>query len=56
VLWDVNTPVKEGMDALEEIMEFDADAVVVMASSVASRQAVWSAVSPLDVWVSSLAL
>lgn len=40
VLLDVNMPVKEGMDALEEIMEFDVDAVVVMASSVASRQAV----------------
>lgn len=40
VLLDVNMPVKEGMDALEEIMEFDADAVVIMASSVASRQAV----------------
>ena len=40
VLLDVNMPVKEGMEALQEIMEFDADAVVVMASSVASRQAV----------------
>ena len=40
VLLDVNMPVKEGMEALEEIMEFDANAVVVMASSVASRQAV----------------
>ncbi len=40
VLLDVNMPVKEGMEALEEIMEFDEDAVVVMASSVASRQAV----------------
>ena len=40
VLLDVNMPVKEGMDALEEIMEFDEEAVVVMASSVASRQAV----------------
>ncbi len=40
VLLDVNMPVKEGMEALEEIMEFDAAAVVVMASSVASRQAV----------------
>jgi two-component system chemotaxis response regulator CheY len=28
------------MEVLEEIMEFDEDAVVVMASSVASRQAV----------------
>jgi two-component system chemotaxis response regulator CheY len=40
VLLDVNMPVKEGMDALEEIMAFDENAVVVMASSVASRQAV----------------
>lgn len=40
VLLDVNMPVKEGMPALEEIMEFDSEAVVVMASSVASRQAV----------------
>ena len=40
VLLDVNMPVKEGMEALEEIMEFDENAVVVMASSVASRQAV----------------
>jgi DNA-binding NarL/FixJ family response regulator len=40
VLLDVNMPVKEGMQALEEIIEFDADAVVVMTSSVASRQAV----------------
>ena len=40
VLLDVNMPVKEGMEALEEIMEFDEDAVVVMASSVASRKAV----------------
>lgn len=40
VLLDVNMPVKEGMEALAEIMEFDENAVVVMASSVASRQAV----------------
>ncbi|CAA6678470.1 MULTISPECIES: response regulator transcription factor [unclassified Lentimonas] len=40
VLLDVNMPVKEGMEALEEILEFDEDAVVVMASSVASRKAV----------------
>ena len=33
-------PVKEGVEALKEIVEFDPDAVVVMASSVASRQAV----------------
>ncbi len=40
VLMDVNMPVKEGIEALKEIIEFDPDAVVVMASSVASRQAV----------------
>jgi two-component system, chemotaxis family, chemotaxis protein CheY len=40
VLLDVNMPVKEGMEALEEIMQFDPTAVVVVASSVASRQAV----------------
>jgi len=39
-LMDVNMPVKEGIEALKEIMEADEDAVVVMASSVASRQAV----------------
>ncbi len=40
VLMDVNMPVKEGIEALKEIVEFDEDAIVVMASSVASRQAV----------------
>lgn len=40
VLMDVNMPVKEGMEALKEILEFDEDAVVVMMTSVASRQAV----------------
>ena len=40
VLMDVNMPVKEGLEALEEILEFDDEAVVVMASSVASRNAV----------------
>lgn len=40
VLLDVNMPVKEGMEALDEIMEFDPTAVVVVTSSVASRQAV----------------
>lgn len=40
VLMDVNMPVKEGLEALKEILEFDAEAVVVMASSVASRNAV----------------
>ena len=44
VLMDVNMPVKEGLEALKEIVEFDEDAVVVMASSVASRQAVESSV------------
>ena len=44
VLMDVNMPVKEGIDALKEIVEFDKNAVVVMASSVASRQAVESSV------------
>lgn len=42
VLMDVNMPIKEGMEALEEIIEHDNDAVVVMASSVASRKAVES--------------
>lgn len=40
VLMDVNMPIKEGVEALKEIIEFDSEAVVVMASSVASRQAV----------------
>ena len=40
VLLDVNMPVKEGMEALEEIMQFDPTAVVVVTSPVASRQAV----------------
>ena len=40
VLLDVNMPVKEGMEVLEEIMQFDYTAVVVVISSVASRQAV----------------
>lgn len=44
VLMDVNMPVKEGMEALQEIIEFDEDAVVVMATSVASRQAVEASV------------
>lgn len=44
VLMDVNMPVKEGLEALKEIVEFDEDAVVVMASSVASRQAVETSV------------
>jgi two-component system chemotaxis response regulator CheY len=39
-MMDVNMPVKEGMEALEEIMEFDSEAVVVMTTSVASRKAV----------------
>jgi two-component system chemotaxis response regulator CheY len=40
VLMDVNMPVKEGLEALKEIIEFDEEAVVVMASSVASRHTV----------------
>jgi len=40
VLMDVNMPKKEGMEALEEIIEFDEDAVVIMTTSVASREAV----------------
>jgi two-component system chemotaxis response regulator CheY len=44
VLMDVNMPVKEGLEALKEILEFDEDAVVVMASSVASRKAVETSV------------
>lgn len=44
VLMDVNMPVKEGMEALQEIIEFDEDAVVVMTTSVASRQAVETSV------------
>ncbi|MEM1222917.1 MAG: response regulator [Verrucomicrobiota bacterium] len=44
VLMDVNMPVKEGLDALKEIVEFDPEAIVVMASSVASRKAVESSV------------
>jgi two-component system chemotaxis response regulator CheY len=39
-MMDVNMPVKEGMEALEEIMVIDAEAVVIMTTSVASRQAV----------------
>ncbi len=44
VLMDVNMPVKEGIEALKEIVEFNQNAVVVMASSVASRQAVEASV------------
>jgi two-component system chemotaxis response regulator CheY len=44
VLMDVNMPIKEGIEALKEIVEFDPAAVVVMASSVASRQAVEASV------------
>jgi len=40
VLMDVNMPIKEGLEALQDILEFDEEAVVVMASSVASRHAV----------------
>jgi two-component system chemotaxis response regulator CheY len=44
VLMDVNMPVKEGIEALKEIVDFDPRAVVVMASSVASRKAVEASV------------
>ncbi|WP_269525821.1 response regulator transcription factor [Coraliomargarita parva] len=40
VLMDVNMPVMEGLEALELIMQHDEEAVVVMTTSVASRQAV----------------
>lgn len=40
VLMDVNMPKKEGMEALQDIIEFDEDAVVIMTTSVASREAV----------------
>lgn len=40
VLLDVNMPVKEGLEALQEIMEIDSEAVVVMLTSVASRHSV----------------
>ncbi len=39
-MMDVNMPIKEGMEALAEIIAIDEDAVVVMTTSVASRQAV----------------
>ena len=39
VLMDVNMPKKEGMEALQDIIEFDEDAVVIMTTSVASREA-----------------
>ncbi len=45
VLMDVNMPIKEGMEALSEIVEFDDEAVVVMTTSVASRQAVEASVA-----------
>ncbi|MDQ8194675.1 response regulator [Coraliomargarita sp. SDUM461004] len=44
VLMDVNMPVKEGLEALKEIVDYDEEAIVVMASSVASRQAVETSV------------
>ena len=40
ILMDVNMPGVEGMEALKAIVGYNPDAVVVMASSVASRQAV----------------
>ncbi|PXA04899.1 response regulator [Coraliomargarita sinensis] len=44
VLMDVNMPVKEGLEALKEIIDYDEEAVVVMTTSVASRQAVETSV------------
>lgn len=44
VLLDVNMPVKEGLEALKEIIEFNGEAVVVMTTSVVSRQAVETSV------------
>ncbi|HKK18835.1 MAG TPA: response regulator [Opitutales bacterium] len=44
VLMDVNMPVMEGIEALREIIEFDEEAVVVMTTSVVSRQAVETSV------------
>lgn len=40
VLMDVNMPVVEGIEALRGIVDLDADAVVVMVSSMATRQVV----------------
>lgn len=40
VLLDVNMPVVEGIEALRGIVDLDADAVVVMVSSMATRQVV----------------
>ncbi len=40
VLMDINMPIMDGLDALEKITEFDEDAVVIMMTSVASRQSV----------------
>jgi two-component system chemotaxis response regulator CheY len=45
VLMDVNMPIKEGMEALSEIVEFDDQAVVVMTTSVASRKAVETSIT-----------
>lgn len=44
VLMDVNMPIKEGLEALKEIIEYDGEAVVVMTTSVVSRQAVETSV------------
>jgi len=40
VFMDVNMPVVEGIEALRGIVDLDADAVVVMVSSMATRQVV----------------
>ena len=44
VLMDVNMPVKEGLVALKEMIDFDEKAVVIMMTSVASRHAVETSV------------
>lgn len=40
VLLDINMPVRDGLEALEEIMTADPDAVVIMLTSVSTRAAV----------------
>jgi len=40
VLMDINMPVRDGIEALEEILEHDADAIVVMLTSVSTRAAI----------------
>ena len=44
VLMDVNMPVKEGLVALQEMIDFDEKAVIIMMTSVASRHAVETSV------------